>query len=203
MRDIAIKNVVSFLSSRGVSLSDMTALDFFAREGDWQTAYYAPLVKQIHAWEINPLFEENLRKNLPQSAKIVIGDSHKMSMETNERFDLIVLDNPLGCYGEKYCEHFDAIDCATTILKDFGVIVLNVKTQPYNFEAFPDWKKRRDQFYQIDSSSIQIEFIDQFYRKKFRSLGFEVEFSHLTRRPQEEHLYEYVAGLRRCSLEDH
>lgn len=203
MRDTAIKKVVSFLEEKGIALSQLKALDFFAREGDWQTAYYAPLVKEIHAWELNPDFETNLKKNLPLGAKVTIGDSHVLAKETNERFDLIVLDNPLGCYADKYCEHFNAIECIVPLLNDFGIVVLNVKTQPYNFEKFPEWKRRRDDFYGVDSSSLSDHFIDPFYREKFSTLGFNVDFSLLVKRPQEENLYEYVIGVRRNQLESH
>ena len=201
MRDIAIKRVISFLLERKVPLRKMKALDFFAREGDWQTAYYAPLVEEIHAWEINPEFEENLKKNLPSNARIVIGDSHAMSKKTHERFDMVVLDNPLGCYSSNYCEHFDALECATLLLRDSGIIVLNVKTRPYNLDRFPEWKRRRDEFYEIDASNLELDFVDQFYKKKFSSLGFDLEFSKLVERPQEEHLYEYVASIRRKNIE--
>lgn len=203
MRDAAIKQVVSFLLERSVPLHRMKVLDFFAREGDWQTSYYAPLVAEIHAWEINPAFEENLRKNLPHSAQIVIGDSHTLSKSTNERFDMVVLDNPLGCYSKNYCEHFDAIECAVSLLGNDGIIVLNIKTKPYNLDRFPEWKRRRDEFYETDASDLGLDFVDNFYREKFFRLGFELDFSKLVERPQEDHLYEYVASIRRMHIESH
>lgn len=139
MRELGIKSIVECLKDRGVQLEKLKALDFFAREGDWQTAHYANLVASIEAWEINPQFEESLRKNLPH-AKVKIGDSHLLAKDASDKYDMIVLDNPQSCYGD-YCEHFDALTASLPLLENTGIIVFNVKTQPFNYDLNRRWQR--------------------------------------------------------------
>ena len=197
MRDVAIKSIVRDLQERGVDLGNMTALDFFAREGDWQTSYYANLVSKIHAWEIDPNFEVSLRKNLPSNAEIKIGDSYEHARECREKFDLIVLDNPQGCFGRDYCEHFEAIPVILPLLKDVCILIFNVKSKPFNYEDKAEWRKKRDDFYGVDATELSEEFIHNFYKDYFHELGYLVEFSFLTKRPQEEGLSAYTAKMTR------
>ena len=197
MRDLAIREIIESLKNRGVNLSSLKTLDFFAREGDWQTAYYANLVSEAHAWEIDPSYETALRKNLPVGAKITIGDSHVLAKNCNEKFDMIVLDNPQGCYGESYCEHFDALDVALPLIADEGLILFNVKTKPFNYSDKIHWQKRRNDFYGIEASNLNEDFVKKFYISFFEKRGFAVEFDFLCRRPHEDDLYVHVSKLSR------
>lgn len=45
----------------------MDALEVFAREGDWVTYKYAPYVKSVEAWEINPSYLPKLQTNIPKA----------------------------------------------------------------------------------------------------------------------------------------
>jgi hypothetical protein len=197
MRDVAIKKIIKELQDRGVDFSSIKALDFFAREGDWQTSSYASLVDQIHAWEIESNYESALKKNLPKTAKIKIGDSYELAKVCQEKFDLIVLDNPQGCFGNDYCEHFEAIEAVKFLMNDSCLLIFNVKTKPFDYEDKLIWRKKRDNFYGTDASELSEEFVHQFYKKYFQSLGWTVEFSFLTARPQEEGLSAYTAKLTR------
>jgi hypothetical protein len=197
VRDVAIKKIVSALESRGIDLSTMNALDFFAREGDWQTAYYAKKVSQIHAWEIDPKYEKNLRENLPLTAEIVIGDSFETLQKTHRKFDLIVLDNPQGCFGEKYCEHFDALPEVLRLLEDRSVVIFNIKTEPFEYSEKVQWQKRRNDFYERPADSLPEDFVFKFYDDFFERRGFEVTSSFWEERPQETGLYAFVAVLKR------
>ena len=197
MRDIAIREIVEELKTRGVNLSSTKSLDFFAREGDWQTSYYANFVSEVHAWEIDPSYESALRKNLPKNAKITIGDSHVLAKNCNEKFEMIVLDNPQGCYGEVYCEHFDALEVALPLLSDNGLIMFNVKTKPFNYSDKIQWQKRRNEFYGVEASNLDIGFVKSFYVKLFEDKGFSVEFDFLCRRPHEDDLWVHVSKLSR------
>ena len=63
-----MREVVEQLEANfGFPLSEADALELFAREGDWQTVSYAPHVKTLEAWEINPQFREALKRNLPHA----------------------------------------------------------------------------------------------------------------------------------------
>lgn len=198
MRDFAIKKIVDDLLKRGEALQDMVALDFFAREGDWQTKYYSSFVSKIHAWEIEEKFEEKLRKNLP-NANIIIGDSFELAKTQNQLFDIIVLDNPQGCFGEnqKYCEHFEAIDVAISLLKPLGgILIFNVKTQPFDYESKLEWKQKRNTFYKVeDASFLSKDFLLEFYNNFFQNKNLKIEYSYFVERPQEQNLYAFVAKV--------
>ena len=203
-RDIAIRKTCSILEEEySFIFKDKVALDFFAREGDWQTKYYAKKVKHIHAWEINPSFAKQLRKNLFEYGDVVIGDSFKLADETNIKFDIIVFDNPQGCYGENnsYCEHFEALKFVPKLLNDGGgLVVFNVKLVPWKYDDKKEWKKRRNEFYKMkDCSNLSKDFIDSFYNNLFTSQGFKVDFSFMVKRPQEGGLYLYTIKLSRKS----
>lgn len=200
MKELGIKSVIDELRKRNVHLEKMKALDFFAREGDWQTKYYADLVDSIDAWEIDPKFENKLRENLPQ-AKITIGDSHELARKSNSKYDIIVLDNPQSCYGN-YCEHFDALESVLPLLSKRGIIIFNVKTVPFNYENNLSWKSKRNSFYGRDASSLDNEFLEKFYKDFFHKKKLQTEFFFYKERPQEFSLYSYVFSLVRENYEE-
>lgn len=196
MRDIAIKNICRILEEeQNIVLKDKFALDFFAREGDWQTAFYAKKVKKVVAWEINPKFEEKLYKNLPLTAEITIGDSFKLALSETRKFDMIVIDNPQGCFGEEnfYCEHFEALSFIPKLLKKDGILVFNVKLKPWNYNDNFIWQKRRNEFYKLnDCSNLTQDFVLEFYKDLFLFYNLSSEFEFLEKRPQESGLFSYV-----------
>lgn len=184
--------ICATLKNQGINLSSLKALDFFAREGDWQTQYYANKVKQVHAWEIEKKFEKKLRQNLPRNAKITMGNSFKLILENKEKFDLAVIDNPQGVFGDKdqYCEHFEALPLITRALKKDAIIILNAKTLPFNYSPQKDWQERRNEFYkQEDCSSLKLPFVKSFYKKFLLLYGYLTKHSFFNLRPQESGLY--------------
>ena len=200
MTEIAIKNICNRLSNEyNIQLNDKVALDFFAREGSWQTQYYASKVKKIYAWEVDSKYEQNLRYNLPDTADITIGDSFVLAKQQDVSFDLIVLDNPQGCFGEdnRYCEHFEALDICLNLLKSpSGILIFNIKTTPFNYTDKIEWQKRRNAFYSVtDTSHLTKEFIFNFYETFFKTHGFITEFAFLEERPQESGLYALTVQL--------
>ena len=188
-RSHGIKNTISNLKNRGEDLDKMSGLDFFARSGEWQTSYYAQYLQKIQAWEIEKQFESKLIEVLPKHAKIVIGDSYKLAANTHEKFDFIVLDNPLGCFGNNYCEHFEALDLALNLLIMPGIISLNIKTKPFCYEDKHEWKKRRNESYETDASSLSVDFILDFYTNFFSKRGYNTIYSFLEDRQQEPDLF--------------
>ena len=151
------------------------ALEFFAREGDWQTLTYANRVAELSAWEIDSTFETNLRKNLPQ-AKIEIGNSFELAKKSQffHSFDFVVLDNPQNTYGSdhEYCEHFEAIGAALPLMKDTARLVFNVNLCPYNLSQHPKWSLRRNTFYGLSSTEkLDAPWVQDFYTKKIKGLN--------------------------------
>lgn len=176
MRGEAMRRICERLRAEGVNLRDFSALDFFAREGDWQTIAYAREVGSIEAWEVNPEFLPGLQRNLPD-ATVRIVDSYDFGKDSKDRFDFVVLDNPQGVFGpgDQYCEHFEALAVALRLLNPGAFLIFNMNYAPFNFDAHPDWQERRAAFYgRVDTSSLSIEdFLLPFYRKYLAERGFE------------------------------
>jgi hypothetical protein len=204
VREIAIKRICNRLINQyNIRLDNKISLDFFAREGDWQTQHYASLVAKVHAWEIDPRFEQNLRNNLPDNASVCIGDSFELARKKNNYFDMIVVDNPQGCFGENnmYCEHFEAIEVALNLMKaDGGLLIFNVKTEPFSYQSKLEWQSRRNKFYSVsDASYLSGDFIINFYKNFFRERGYKTKFIFLEKRPQESGLFALTIKIIRRS----
>jgi hypothetical protein len=186
MRGKAMSDIVSHLESNGIDFSKLKALEFFARKGDWHTQSYCNKVASINAWEIDKVFEEELKNNLPM-ATVAIGDSFTLAKEDKYEhlFDFIVFDNPQGVYGE-YCEHFECIDLVPHLLnKQGGVIVFNINHTPFNYNKDSLWSKRRMKYYGQEASNFKVDFLLNFYKHKFYNLGFDTNFFFEEKRNEE------------------
>jgi len=191
MRGQAMRKTLEILKAKDVDLSRMRALEVFAREGNWQTVVYAQNVKTLDAWEIDPDFEGSLRKNLP-TARVTITDSIEeiKREEYFSRYDFIVVDNPMGCYGlnKMYCEHFDVIPRICNLLDQRGVLIFNINKEPFNFENFPEWQKKRSRFYKRkDTSHLSIPWLLRFYERLFKNFEYKTEFCFSISRGDLEH----------------
>lgn len=177
MRGEAMVKICTRLKAEGVDMRKLSALDFFAREGDWQTVVYSREVGTVEAWEISPEFLSGLQRNLP-GATVRIVDSYAYGAKTTDRFDFVVLDNPQSTFGPEdcYCEHFEAIPVALRLLRPDGFLIFNLNWAPFNFEANKEWKRRRAEFYgTVDTASLSLEhFLLPFYTRYFEARGFEI-----------------------------
>jgi hypothetical protein len=189
MRGDAMLRICEKLFNRGVDLRKSSALEFFAREGNWQTQSFADKVKELHAWEINPVFESSLKANLP-GASIRIGDSFKIANEKKyyRFFDFLVFDNPQNIYGN-YCEHFEALPLVKKLLKSKGIVIFDINLAPFDYDKFPLWKKRRSEYYSVDARNLTPSFMLKFYTKFFNSQGFNVNFCFEEKRNNEYFSY--------------
>lgn len=181
------------------NLDQCETLDIFAREGDWQSYELVSKIKSIEAWDIEPNFIKNLKINLP-NAKVYCRNSIEF-INNNDytKFDLVVVDNGLNCYGEndKYCEHFDFIHNIGNVLKDKCFVIFNVVLKPFNYENYPQWALRRNEFYNIkNTSKLSKSFIEAFYRNLFKSIGFDtVNYYTICREYHNEDDYLYYVGM--------
>lgn len=177
MRGEAMAKVCARLKLEGVDMRKFSALDFFAREGDWQTVVYAREVGAIEAWEISPEFRPGLRRNLPR-ATVRIVDSYAYGAQTTDRFDFVVCDNPQATFGPEgcYCEHFEALPVALRLLKSGAFLIFNLNWAPFSFAAHAEWQRRRAAFYGVeDTASLSLEgFLLPFYQRYFEVRGFKV-----------------------------
>jgi len=186
-----MKKICKRLSSKKIELGQMRALEIFARDGSWQTAAYADKVASLVAWEINSIFENDLRNNLP-NAKIKITDSIKEldNQQNFSKFDLIVIDNGQNCYGNEreYCEHFDVIPKIAKLLDHKGVLIFNINKKPFNFTNYPDWNKRRLEFYnKKNTAELDLDWLLEFYNDLFFKFGYKTNFSFSVSREDFEH----------------
>lgn len=190
MNGQAMLRICQKLDDKGINLRNFKALEFFAREGDWQTQSYAKRVKELHAWEVDPVFEEKLKINLP-NAIVRIGDSFRMALEDiyYNYFDFIVFDNPQNVYGE-YCEHFESLPLVEKLMTDDGIVIFNVNLSPFNYDKSPVWQKRRSDYYGCDASSLESIFLLNFYENEFKKQRFKVNFKF-----EEKRNHEYLSYL--------
>jgi len=188
MRGEAMAKICARLKSEGVDMRSLSALDFFAREGDWQTVVYAREVGTIEAWEISPEFLPGLQRNL-SGATVRIVDSYAYGAQTADRFDFVVLDNPQATFGPGglYCEHFEALPVALRLLKPGAFLIFNLNWFPFNFESHPEWQRRRAEFYGIDdTASLSLDdFLLPFYQRYFEERGLKVVQSFVQPRNDE------------------
>lgn len=198
-----MQKIINMLEEIDFKLDKCHALEFFAREGDWQTIHYSGKVASLEAWEIDPKFEPALRANLP-TARIFICDSYKQAHLSRYQnfFDLIVLDNPQNCFGSnlEHCEHFDALPLASKMLKDGdSIIIFNINHKPFNFSDHPRWQRARSEFYSLDDTSeIAVDFLKDFYANFFRKNGFGVRDIFEVKRNQ-TYLSYFVVLLKRST----
>ena len=187
-------------SKWGADFTKLTGLDFFAREGDWCSYILANLLKEFEAWEINPAHEDLLRSNLPSGSIVKIGDSFKLSAELGSchNFNVVLIDNPQGCFGDKkqYCEHFEALPRALNLVSSNSFVFFNVKTEPFNYDLVPEWRRRRENFYNTKfTEKIPLDFLLTFYRSFFNLHGFKTLNFSYSIRPQESGLFLFLFHL--------
>jgi hypothetical protein len=184
MRGQAMKRIVDKLINCGTNFSDLSALEFFAREGDWQTQSYGRLVKSLEAWEIDEVFIPKLKSNLPY-AEIKNVDSFHQAKITKNKFDFIVIDNPQNIYGNnnEYCEHFECLLLAARLLNDKGFLIFNINISPFAYDRSPDWKRRREFFYKTPNTSrLDFKSLRKFYEEYLSTESISFEFVDFERR---------------------
>lgn len=177
----ATNELISKLEHKKINLKNYNAIELFGRDGSWQTQLFANKVKNMEVWEIGKEFEEELKKNLPKSIIKIIDSIKTLEEEENfQSFDLILVDNPNNTYGSdnEYCEHFDILKNIIKLIDKKAIIVFNVNRKPFNYLKFPEWKNRREKFYEnkhTDEMSIKQLLI--FYEKYFEKMGLKTIFS--------------------------
>jgi len=191
-----IRKVMKLLSER-TDLGKLDALDPFAREGDWHTRYWSPLVRSLTLWEILPQHERTLRRNFPE-AIIKITDSYLEIKKTDRRFGLIVIDNDLS--RTDHIEHFDLFPALYRTLNPGPVyIVRNVIEDPYLHRGWvpEEVKQARKRFYGYGSEVVPISEMAEVYARLAAEHGFSVVWSCVV--PRDEAISYYTEELARNS----
>lgn len=194
---LPMQGVVKGLKRRGVDLSSRHGLDVYGGTGFRTTRHYAPLLRSLEVWEINPNFEAELRRNLP-SARIKITDSYEELKRTDRKYGYIVLDSPLEIHGG-HAEHFDVFPDIFRVMDDDSVLVIHVfpEADPRTLDN-PDYKglglfdeehlARRRSFYGTDHPErMTLEQLATHYRGLLEKNEFTPEWHFYVRRWELRH----------------
>ena len=180
------------LRERGVALERLETLELFGDDGSRHTMDYAPLVRSLEIWEIKPERETALRQKFP-SATIKIVDSFDEVKRTPNRYDLVVVDNWVGSLYAGHCEHFELFPAVFRLLRDEGILVINVVPRldqemragvpTVSRETRGEHLKRRSHFYGTEHpEAIAIPEMVEVYRTRAAESGFDLEWHVVQRR---------------------
>jgi hypothetical protein len=205
---VPMQQVIAELRRRGVELADVRALEVFGSLGQQTAVHYAPLVKTLEIWDIDPTLLEPLRASFP-GAEVRIVDSYKEIRRTSRRFELVVIDN-----FATVDEHFRLFPHVFRVLADDAVLVLQTlpeangltrRVYPALFEA--EHVRHRRTFYDTATpESIPRDTLAARYGRLAEAEGFAVEWHFFVRRreivrllPRRLDFYFLTLKLRRSS----
>jgi hypothetical protein len=191
-----MQRVLRGLAKRGVDLRGARALEVFGGTGIFHTLDYASRVARLEVWEIDPKHEATLKSNLPQ-AVVRITDAYARVKETPERFDLIVVDNPMSMYGGGRCEHFDLFPDIFRLVADSAVVLVDIipsappSARRKNPDLFTEEQlEARRRFYRTDRpDNLSWGDVVDTYRRLAETSGFTLEWDFVVRR----HFVYYLA----------
>lgn len=190
-----MQKVLRRLRARGIDLGSLHALELFGGSGAFHTVDYSDNIASLEVWEVDPRLENSLRRNLP-NATIRIVDCYDEVKRTPDRFDFVIVDNPMSLY-DGHCEHFDLFPDLFRVARDETILVLDViphvppvalRRYPYLFNQ-EQRQRRRELYNTIVADNLSPDTIISAYRLRAELAGFEVEWSFMVRR----HFVYYLA----------
>lgn len=197
----AIGEIFAELAKQGFD-HQKSGLECFARDGRLYTRFLRRYVEELEAWDIDSAYKSAFEANV-SAARFECCDSIERlatSPDSSRKFDVISIDNPLGCYGpeRRYCEHFEAIGSLACRLEPRAAIIFNVVRKPFNLHRDPQWQERRATFYGIDSTEdISISFLEDFYTALLERQHLKVEriFSRCREFNEQEDYFYFMTAL--------
>ena len=211
MFTLRMNHIVNFLKSEGVPLEKLHAVEIFGGIGKTD-AILAKNVKTFEIWEIDQKLKPQLEKSFPNS-KIKICDSIEILNKSQkiQKFDLILIDNPMSVFGIKknsfeYCEHFDVIKNIKKLIDKEAIVIFLVNKKPFFSKKLKKknilWRKRRQEFYgKIDTDNMSVQFLTNFYTELFKSFGLQTVFVNSIPR-HNPHLDYFIFSLRKNSKQN-
>ena len=193
-----LQKVLRLLRQRGYALDSMDALEVYGEAGAFHLKDYARRVNSLEIWEVDPRHEASLHRNFPR-ATIRIVDSYERVKTAPDRFDLVVVDNPMSRHGSHF-EHFDLFPHVFRLVREGGVLIVDVipRATPKALKRFPylldeDHLAARRSFYGTDRPDHLLEAdLVTHYSELARAVGRQVAWSFLVQR----HFVHYlVLGL--------
>lgn len=172
------REVKKFLDSKGFFDSPRHGLDVFARDGKMRSVDLTADLGWLDAWDISAYQIDQYVSHCKKTRRVQT-DSIKClgryASHGGKFWDLIIIDNPIKCFGDGYCEHFDvfenAVKCLGGVYKD-KAIVFNVAAGPCEGEKKKYHIARRKAFYGFKGNDtyLSLERIKSFYDEYFRCL---------------------------------
>lgn len=187
----SFEKVLSEIQKREGSISHFNVLEIFGGSGKITTQYYAKKVKSFEIWEYNPEHEDELKKSYPH-ALIKITDSFKEILNTNNKYNLLIVDNWVRVYGN-YCEHFEIFENLLSIIDNQAVLILNVVPLCSSSETFIRYpslfsdthlQKRKIFYNTTNPSVIPVEHMLKSYLTKCLKHGYSIDWSFIEKRDQ-------------------
>jgi hypothetical protein len=177
------------LRQREVRLDELRALEIFGHTGEFHTLDYASLVASVEVWEIDVDCEPSLRRNLPE-AEVKITDSYAELQRTDRRYDLVVVDNPLGLWGGGHREHFDLFPDLFRVCADPAILVVNVipnlrprERRRWDYVFNEEHLAARRDFYGTDQpQDVSLDAMEARYRELCADNGRDVDWVFFVRR---------------------
>lgn len=184
------------IERRGYDVRRAKALEVFAGTGFRHTIDFRDAVGALEVWEVNPAYEQALRKNLP-GATIKITDSFEEIRRTSERFDIVVVDNTITTFGKGYVEHFDLFPDIFRIAADRCVLVLNVCPDvPESLRGDAVRMERRASFYRTNRpEDVPIGRMVDIYSNLMKERGFQLDWSFDRRRAHRDGIHYLALAL--------
>jgi len=179
-----MESVLSKLNSVGIDLSKLNTLEMFGCVGKGHIDDYADKVGSLDIWEIDSQYEPILKVKFPQ-ANIKICDSFQEVQTTQNKYDLVIIDNPMSIYGDgKHCENFELFPDIFRITNESCILILNVipkidegwhKSYPHVFT--PEHLQRRCKFYQCENSdNLAMDYLAYIYAIWIFKAGYYVKY---------------------------
>jgi hypothetical protein len=194
--------VFNELEKRGVNIKSLNALEVFGSSGDFHTKDYAKKIHSLEVWEIDPKYEDLLKKNLP-NARIKITDSYKEIKRCKEGYDMIVIDNPWSTFGE-HCEHFDLFPYVFRIAADSSILITNVipkisaeiiREYPYLFNK-EQLEYRKAFFKTTQPDNVSFDKMIEVYDEIIKGNNFNLQWYFFQKR---SFFYYLVLKIRSCT----
>ena len=161
-------------------------LDLFARDGGMVTSAFEPFVDGMIGVDVNPSYLDAYRARFGRKVGCTMeGDSVALLKAGVFRpvFDMVIVDNPQGVYGNGYMEHFDFFDLLPSTMEDRATLIFITNLCPHaNAAAGMDsygmadegiaaWRRSRDAWYQTKADFLCQEFVVSYYLRRLWDLG--------------------------------
>ena len=82
------------------------------------------------------------------------------------------------------------------IIDKEAILIFNINKNPFDYDKFLEWKKRREKFYKRKrTSKLSLQFLILFYKKLFLMIGYKTIFQKIFKR--NEYMDYFVFFLRK------